>query len=143
MKIASEYGAENSPYLAAISKTDTCADLSISKVFRLLQVPEEEVENFVEEHDISDMKVKELEEEIRKLKSEKEEAENNAEKVSELSAIEVQRLHREVKVLKEELQKAEAEKELNPQSEDTTKLNDAIDKMHDEILAKESLAIRF
>ena len=66
MKIATEYGDENSLY----AKTYTCTDLSISKALRLLQVPEEEVETFVENHDIQDMTVKEMEEEIKKLKEE-------------------------------------------------------------------------
>lgn len=64
MKIATEYGDENSPY----SKMHTCADLSVSKALRLLQVPEDEVGSFVENHDVEDMTVKELEEEIGKLK---------------------------------------------------------------------------
>lgn len=72
MKISTDYGDENSPYLSAISKTYTCTDFSISKAFRLLQVPEDEVEDFVESHDINDMTVKNLEVEIKKLREEKE-----------------------------------------------------------------------
>lgn len=64
MKIAAEYGDENSPY----AKTYMCTDLSISKALRLLQVPEDEVESFVGNHDVEDMTVKELEKEIGKLK---------------------------------------------------------------------------
>lgn len=67
MKIASEYGDENSPY----AKTYMCTDLSISKALRLLQVPEDEVATFTEQTPIADLTVKELEEEIRKLKEEK------------------------------------------------------------------------
>lgn len=68
MKIATEYGDENSPY----AKTYTCTDLSISKALRLLQVPESEVESFAEKNDIQDMTVKELEDKIKALKQEKE-----------------------------------------------------------------------
>lgn len=68
MKIAAEYGDENSPY----AKTYTCTDLSISKALRLLQVPETEVESFAEKNDIQDMTVKELEDKIKALKQEKE-----------------------------------------------------------------------
>lgn len=64
MKIATEYGDENSPY----AKTYTCTDLSISKALRLLQVPEDEVETFTENHNVEDMTIRELEEEIRNLK---------------------------------------------------------------------------
>lgn len=71
MKISSEYGDENSAYFNAISNLHTCADLGISKAFRLLQVPEDKVEEFVETHDIGNMKVAELEAEIKVLKNEK------------------------------------------------------------------------
>ena len=115
MKIASEYGAENSPYFDALSKTHTCADLSISKALRLLQVPENEVENFVEKHDVSQMKVKELEEEIKKLKSdikEKEDAKSNTEKNLEdavnIAKYEKAELQKEIEKLKKELDLAAA-----------------------------------
>ena len=68
MRIASEYGDENSIY----AKTYTCTDLSISKDLSLLQVPEEEVKNFSENNDVESMTVKELNEKIKSLESEKE-----------------------------------------------------------------------
>lgn len=71
MKIAAEYGNENSVY----AKTYTCTDLSISKALRLLQVPEDEVESFAENNNVSEMTVKELEAEIKALKEEKADAE--------------------------------------------------------------------
>lgn len=67
MRIATEYGDENSIY----AKTYTCTDLSISKALSLLQVPEEEVETFAENNDVDDMTVKELNEKIKALESEK------------------------------------------------------------------------
>lgn len=45
MRIASEYGDENSIY----AKTYTCTDLSISKALSLLQVPEEEADQMRKE----------------------------------------------------------------------------------------------
>lgn len=66
MKIATEYGDENSPY----SKVATSQHFSISKALELLKVPEEQVETFVEEHKIEDISVRELREEIKKLQSE-------------------------------------------------------------------------
>lgn len=68
MRIASEYGDENSIY----AKTYTCTDLSISKALSLLQVPEEEVKNFSENNDVESMTVKELNDKIKALESEKE-----------------------------------------------------------------------
>lgn len=94
MKIAAEYGDENSPY----SKAYTCTDLSISKALRLLQVPEDEVETFAENNDIEDMTVKDLEEEIRKLKEEKT---NLEEKNGDLEAGQ-EELQKEIEVLKQQ-----------------------------------------
>lgn len=68
MRIAAEYGDENSIY----AKTYTCTDLSISKALSLLQVPEEEVENFSKNNDVESMTVKELNDKIKALESEKE-----------------------------------------------------------------------
>lgn len=68
MRIASEYGDENSIY----AKTYTCTDLSISKALSLLQVPEEEVKNFSKNNDVESMTVKELNDKIKALESEKE-----------------------------------------------------------------------
>lgn len=74
MEISDEYGDENSAY----SKATILSDLSISKALSLLQVPEDEVEKFVAENPVDDMTVKELEEEIRKLKKEKLETEEKS-----------------------------------------------------------------
>lgn len=88
MRISDEYGDKNSPYFKAISKTNTSSDLSVSNALRLLAVPAEEVENFVEEHpDIGDMKVKELESEIKELKEKlKAEEEQSKEEIDDLKA---------------------------------------------------------
>lgn len=68
MKIATEYGDENSPY----SKIATSQDFSISKALELLKVPEDEVENFVENNGIENDSVRELREKIEALNKEKE-----------------------------------------------------------------------
>ena len=67
MRIASEYGGEN----GLISNRKMSSDLSISNALSLLKVPEEDREKFIEEHPVEDMKNKDLEDEIRKLKAEK------------------------------------------------------------------------
>ena len=69
MQLANNYGDADSEF----SKATALSQLSISKALKLLQLPEEEVENFIEEHDVPDMSVRELEEEIKNLKSEKDE----------------------------------------------------------------------
>ena len=84
MKIASEYGKENSVYFDAISKTAISTDLSIYKALALLKVDKENVKEFTKNHDVNDMTVKELEEEIRKLKAENEDAGKLKEKIEKL-----------------------------------------------------------
>lgn len=103
MKIATEYGDENSPY----AKTYMCTDLSISKALRLLQVPESEVESFAEKNDVQDMTVKELEDKIKALKQEKEDQSVEMEKEilglqeqMEQKNDEAERLARELAALK-------------------------------------------
>ena len=74
MEIASNYGDEKSPYF----NLQTSANLSISKALELLRLPDEEVENFTETHDIESESVRSLKEEISRLKKEKEAAEARA-----------------------------------------------------------------
>lgn len=125
MKISSEYGDENSPYLAAVSNLHTSADLSISKAFRLLQVPEDKVEEFVENHDVGDMKVTELEDEIKALKEENASlAENKMRLEEELSAKEVVPApvsEEEIAKLRSEIDKANAKAEKEKEKADKLK----------------------
>lgn len=65
IKISNTYGDENSPF----SNPSILSDLSISKAYSLLAVPEDEVESFAEEHNIHDMTVAQLEAEIKEWKS--------------------------------------------------------------------------
>lgn len=82
MKIATEFGDKNTPY----SKIATSQEVSISKALELLKVPEEQVETFVEEHDIEDISVRELREEIKKLKTEKQDLQTEKEAAYETAA---------------------------------------------------------
>ncbi|MCO7120574.1 DUF3102 domain-containing protein [Ihubacter massiliensis] len=68
IKIHENYRDENSPY----ANTKMSSHLSISKALALLQVPEEEVKEFVEDHDLENMTVKKLEAEIKKWKQQTE-----------------------------------------------------------------------
>lgn len=120
MEISTKYSDENSPF----SNANISSHLSISKAYSLLALPEEEVENFVEEHAIEDMTVKKLEEEIRKLQAEKTDQLRATEReIKDLKAdllrIENERanmpsteeIEAELAAVKESLEKAEAEKE--------------------------------
>lgn len=78
IEISDNYGNENSPYY----NLQTSANLSISKALELLRLPDEEVESFVEEHDIESETVKNLRKEIGELKSRAEAAEAKADAAS-------------------------------------------------------------
>lgn len=117
MKIADTYGNENSIF----GKSDTLSDLSISKAYSLLSIPEDEVESFIENNDVENMTVKELKEKIKLLESEKDEQGTEMEKeILELQEQmerkndEAERLAGELEILKaqtadpEEIAKLEA-----------------------------------
>lgn len=109
MKLAREYGGQNN----ALANTAMSRNFSISNALSLLKVPEEDREQFVEEHQVEDMKNKELEEEIWKLKKEKREAEENTERVRQImhrAEDAANELRGEVKSLKEQLAEADPEK---------------------------------
>lgn len=140
MKIASEYSSEDSPYLSALSKTHACADLSISKALRLLQVPENEVESFVEKHDVSQMKVKDLEEEIKKLKEDlkakddaKSSAERSLEDAAKIAEKEKTDLQDEIKKLKDELELATAVEVDNELESYKKEMSEKIEQLQDKL----------
>ena len=83
MKIAGEYGNENTTLGSLFSKTTLMSDLSYTKALSLLTLPDEEVETFVENHDIKDMTVKELEAEIKALKEERAASQEEIEKLGD------------------------------------------------------------
>lgn len=131
MEISTEYGKENSPYL----NTHMCADLSISKAYSLLSLPEEEVESFTENHNIENLTVKELEAEIKGWKQKHEDLEKEKEGIQE----ELQQAKKEQEELEQEVEEqerycAELEtemeglKEQHTDPEELKKLQDKLDK---------------
>ena len=94
IEISEEYGNENS----AFSNWTTSSNLSISKAYSLLSLPENEVQSFAEQHDVEDMTVRELKQEIREWKEKQEAAEG-----------ELEQAKREKETLQAELKKAEAQ----------------------------------
>ena len=125
MKISAEYGDENSAYFVAASNLHICADFSISKALRLLQVPEEQVEEFVESHDVGNMKVTELEDEIKALKEENASLVENKmrleEELSAKEAIPVLVSEEEIAKLRSEIDKANAKAEKEKEKADKLK----------------------
>ncbi|MBF1331759.1 MAG: DUF3102 domain-containing protein, partial [Mogibacterium diversum] len=110
MSLAKRCEEENSMF----SKTQTFADLSISKVFALLAAPEELAVEVVENNDISEMTVRELKEEIEDLKSQNTEIVELKSRIKELeqekaepgaSSDELDKRDKEIEELKEKLKK--------------------------------------
>lgn len=104
MQLATEYGDEN----GLISNRNISSDLSISKALTLLKVPDEDREEFVEEHDVDTMTVKELEDAVREAKAEAERAESALEAktaVAEKLTEELEKSNNSLDKAKEKLKK--------------------------------------
>ena len=96
------------------SKTQTFTDLGISKVWALLAAPEEVAEEVIKEG-ASDMSVRELQEEISRLKLEKEKVEGLARATEEEQA----NLEEEIEILKGQLEEARRESERKAEEENS------------------------
>ncbi len=77
MQLAEKMDDENSLF----SKMPTLANIGISRVWALLAAPEEVAAEVVENNDIESMKVRELQDELARVKAEKETAEHKAEMI--------------------------------------------------------------
>lgn len=71
MKIYREYGDNQLDLFSAKPKSEIFGELSYSQAVALFALPAHERESFVEDHDMSAMSVRELNEEIERLKAEK------------------------------------------------------------------------
>lgn len=102
------------------SKTQTFTDLGISKVWALLAAPEDVAEEVLKEG-ASDMSVRELQEEISRLKSEKEKVEGLARATEEEQA----NLEEEIEFLKRQLKEARRESERKTEEENSQSTSEA------------------
>ena len=102
------------------SKTQTFTDLGISKVWALLAAPEDVAEEVLKEG-ASDMSVRELQEEISRLKSEKEKVEGLARATEEEQA----NLEEEIEILKRQLKEARRESERKTEEENSQSPSEA------------------
>lgn len=102
------------------SKTQTFTDLGISKIWALLAAPEEVAEEVLKEG-ASDMSVRELQEEISRLKLEKEKVEGLARATEEEQA----NLEEEIKILKRQLEEARRESERKAEEENSQSTSEA------------------
>ena len=96
------------------SKTQTFTDLGISKVWALLAAPEDVAEEVLKEG-ASDMSVRELQDEISRLKSEKKTAQEHARATEEEQA----NMEEEIEILKRQLEEARRESERKAEEENS------------------------
>lgn len=105
---------------SVFSKTQTFTDLGISKVWALLAAPEDVAEEVLKEG-ASDMSVRELQDEISRLKSEKKTAQEHARATEEEQA----NLEEEIEFLKRQLEEARRESEREPEKENSQSTSEA------------------
>jgi|GEM_PF-545503 len=141
MMLSEKMSDENSIF----SNRSTLSDIGISKVYELLSAPEEVAEEVLENPEAEDMTVKELREEIRRIKAEKEEAdESHSEQIEDY--------HREIEGLKDRLSEAVANdtvdalneeierlKGLLHEASDSTEVNDLKEKIHESEIQMEDM----
>lgn len=118
------------------SKTQTFTDLGISKVWALLAAPEDVAEEVLKEG-ASDMSVRELQDEISRLKSEKKTAQEHARATEEEQA----NLEEEIEILKRQLEEARRESERKAEEENsqsTPEAEEEIEKLKKKLEAAET-----
>jgi cell envelope integrity inner membrane protein tolA len=114
------------------SKTQTFTDLGISKVWALLAAPEEVAEEVLKEG-ASDMSVRELQDEISRLKSEKKTAQEYARASEEEQA----NMEEEIEILKRQLEEARRESE-EENSQSTSEAEEEIEQLKKKLEAAET-----
>lgn len=154
MKLAEKMGDENSLFF----KNDNLTDIGISKIWALLGAPEDVAEEVMENPQAQEMSVKEFQNEIQRLKEEKQGLETELEAVGEDSAQLRTRLEKEINRLKmdlatrpepdpaalkakeEELQKLQDK--LAKEKEKSKKLKDSVDAEKEKAAAKARTAAK-
>ena len=84
MRIYKEYGAAQQSIFGGEAKSQTLGNLPYTKALKLLAMPEEEREEFVETHDVDTMSTRELEAAIRERDEAKKQAEEYKSKLAGL-----------------------------------------------------------
>ena len=105
MRLYNEYGAEQGSLFGAESKYSTLNNLSISNALRLLELPENEREEFARKHDAEHISSRELERLIR----EKKEAERQLQDAEEGHALAMAELQTQLDEAEERAKEAEKE----------------------------------
>ena len=104
MKFARKVADENSLF----SKTQTFADIGISRVWALLSAPEEVASEVLETNNVAEMTVRELKEELQRVKEENAAAEERRQSYTARMQEELSKLEREKALLESEPEEATA-----------------------------------
>lgn len=103
MRLYERYGSGQCSMFGSFAESETFGNLTYTKALALLQVPEEDLEEFAEENDIESMSTRELQQAIKE-RNEAVDAKNAAEQAKEVSEKENSELKEEVNDLNEELE---------------------------------------
>lgn len=107
MKIYERYGSEQIS-LFGDAKTETLGSLPYTKALKLLAVPEDEMDTFLEEHDVEGMSTRELEQAIRERDETKKALEEEKNRTEDLTN-EAEYLRKAAETAQADLETAEAE----------------------------------
>lgn len=107
MRLYERYGSGQRSLFGSFAETETFGNLTYTKALALLQVPEEDLEDFAEEHDIESMSTRELQQAIKE-RNEAVDAKNAAIQARDESLQEVTKLKEENGDIAKELELKEA-----------------------------------
>lgn len=128
MQLAEKMDDENSLF----SKVPTLATIGISRVWALLAAPEEVAAEVVENNDVESMKVRELQDELARVKEEKEDAERKAEMIDHNN----DDIRKELASMQRKLSETVSEKEFGEMQEDYERrvkaLNEELNQVEDD-----------
>ena len=126
MKIYREYSDNQYDLFSSKPKSEIFGELTYSQAVALFALPAHEREDFVGSHDMSDMSVSELNEEIKRLKSEKESTDKKNE-LLEASLAKAEEASRNITAAESDFRRLESELKdaKDALSEETTRAEDA------------------
>lgn len=123
MRLYDRYGSGQRSMFGSFAETETFGNLTYTKALALLQVPEEDLEEFAEEHDIESMSTRELQQAIKE-RNEAVDAKNAAVQALDESMQEVTKLKEENGDLAEELELKDAH--IDHMIKSTTEMSDKL-----------------
>ena len=95
MRLYERYGSGQRSLFGSFAETETFGNLTYTKALALLQVPEEDLEDFAEEYDIENMSIRELQQAIKE-RNEAVDAKNAAIQARDESLQEISELNEQV-----------------------------------------------